>query len=148
MAGSSSPTGLMNIGMWEGSKEDVKQDKRLAKKRGMTMKQWEASEADVKHDTGKSAKGLRGGGLATRGKGIALKKGGSIKEKGTGEVYSSKGAMKRHEKKESPMMEKSEYKGGGIAVKGKGVALKGGGMATRGMGAAYKKGGMAKRKGC
>ena len=76
------------------------------------------------------------------------KKSGAIKEKGTGEMYSSKGAMKRHEMKESPKMEKSEYKGGGLAVKGKGVALKGGGMATRGMGAAYKKGGMSKKKGC
>jgi hypothetical protein len=87
---SKSPTGLMNIGMWEGSKKDVSQDKKLAKKRGMSMKEWEASEADTKHDTQKSMKGL---------------------------------------------------KGGGMAKKGKGVALKGGGMATRGMGAAYKKGG-------
>lgn len=146
--GSSSPTGLMNIGMWEGSKEDVAQDKRLAKKRGMTMKQWEKSGADVKHDTQKSAKGLKGGGIATKGKGIALKKGGSVKEVGTGEKYSSKMAMRRHEGKESPMAEKAEYKrGGGMAVKGKGVALRGGGIATRGMGAAMKKGGMSK-KGC
>ena len=108
---SKSPTGLMNIGMWEGSKKDVSQDKKLAKKRGMSMKDWESSEADTKHDTQKSMKGLKGGGIATRGKGLALKGGGMA------------------------------VKGGGMAVKGKGVALKGGGMATRGMGAAYKKGG-------
>lgn len=54
-----------------------------------------------------------------------------IKEKGTGEVYSSKGAMKRHEMKESPKMEKSEYKRGGT-VKKKKVAMKNGGMAKKG----------------
>lgn len=140
--------GLMNIGMWEGSAKDVAQDKKLAAKRKMTMKQWEESEADVKHDTQKSMKGLRGGGIATRGKGAAYKKGGSIVEKGTGEKYASKSAMRKHEAKEPPMMEKAEYRrGGGMATKGKGVALRGGGIATRGKGAAYKKGGMAK-KGC
>jgi hypothetical protein len=35
---------------WEGSKEDKDEDKKLAKKHGMTMKQWEKSEADKKHD--------------------------------------------------------------------------------------------------
>jgi hypothetical protein len=103
---SNSPTGLMNIGMFdkptkekkmkkkgemfEGSKKDNAQDKKLAKKAGMSMKKYESSALDKKHDAQKSMKGL---------------------------------------------------KGGGMAVKGKGVALMGGGMATRGMGAAYKKGG-------
>lgn len=54
-----------------------------------------------------------------------------IKEKGTGEMYASKGAMKRHEMKESPKMEKSEYKRGGMAKK-KPVAMKKGGMAKKG----------------
>ena len=75
---SRSPTGLMNIGMWEGSKKDVSQDKKLAKKRGMSMKQWESSAADTKHDTQKSAKGLKGGGMAVKGKGAAYKKGGKV----------------------------------------------------------------------
>lgn len=67
-------------------------------------------------------------GLFSKGK----KKNGKIKEKGTGEMYSSKGAMKRHEMKESPKMERSEYKRGGMAAKGKKVALKKGGMAKKG----------------
>jgi len=76
------------------------------------------------------------------------KKGGMIKEAGSGEMYASKAAMKKHEAKESPSMEKSEDKmrGGGIAMRGKGVALRGGGMAARGMGIALKGGGRA--KGC
>ena len=77
MAGQS-PTGLMNLGMWEGSKEDVSQDKKLAKKRGMTMKEWESSQADKKHDAQRSMKGLKGGGMATRGMGAAYKKGGKV----------------------------------------------------------------------
>lgn len=64
-------------------------------------------------------------GLFSKGK----KKNGKIKEKGTGEMYASKGAMKRHEMKESPAMEKSEYKRGGMAKKVKPVAMKKGGMA-------------------
>ena len=75
------------------------------------------------------------------------KKGKMIKEAGSGEMYASKAAMKKHEAAESPAMEKAEHKrGGGIAVKGKGIALRGGGIATRGMGIALKGGGRA--KGC
>jgi len=72
----------MNIGMWEGSKKDVSQDKKLAKKRGMSMKDWEASEADTKHDTQKSAKGLKGGGIAAKGKGMASRGKGAAYKKG------------------------------------------------------------------
>lgn len=36
----------------EGSKKDMAEDKKLAKKAGMTMKQWEKSPADKKHDKG------------------------------------------------------------------------------------------------
>ena len=92
---SHSPTGLMNIGMWEGSKEDVSQDKKLAKKRGMTMKEWETSDADKKHDMQKSAKGLRGGGMATRGMGAAYAEGGMVCKAGGGMVTAKGQGMAR-----------------------------------------------------
>lgn len=38
---------------WEGSKEDKDEDKKLAKKHKMTLKDWEKSAADKKHDTKK-----------------------------------------------------------------------------------------------
>ena len=131
----------MPMKKWEASKEDMAQDKKLAKKHNMSFNEWENSAGDVQHDKQQNMSGLRGGG-------IAMKKGGMIKEAKTGEVYASKAAMKKHEAMESPAMEKSEEKmrGGGIAMKGKGVALRGGGMATRGMGIALKGGGRA--KGC
>jgi len=40
--------------------------------------------------------------------GKMMKNSAMIKEKGTGEMYASKKAMRKHEAKESPMMEKSE----------------------------------------
>ena len=94
---------------WEGSAADTAQDKKLAKKHGMSMTDWEKSSMDTKHDAQQSMKGLRGGGIAVKGKGIALKKGGQVKEAGSGEVYASKAAMKKHEAKESPAMEKAEH---------------------------------------
>lgn len=51
---------------FEGSAKDQAQDKKLAAKRGMTMKQWEASKADDKHDSQKSMKGLKKGGAARK----------------------------------------------------------------------------------
>lgn len=54
---------------WEGSKADEAQDKKLAKKYGMSMKQWEASDKDAKHDRQKSMKGLKKGGKAAHEKG-------------------------------------------------------------------------------
>ena len=54
----------MAKGKWEGSKKDEAQDKKLAKKHGMSMKAWEKSSMDVKHDRQKSMKGLKRGGKA------------------------------------------------------------------------------------
>lgn len=49
---------------WEGSAKDEMQDKKLAKKHHMSMKQWEKSPMDAKHDRQKSMKGLKRGGCA------------------------------------------------------------------------------------
>lgn len=53
------------------------------------------------------------------------RRGGMVKEKGTGEKYTSKKAMMKHEKKESHSMERSEYRKGGA------VMCRGGGLVTR-----------------
>ena len=53
------------------------------------------------------------------------RKGGMVKEKGTGEKYASNKAMMKHERKESPAMERSEYRKGGA------VMCRGGGLVTR-----------------
>jgi hypothetical protein len=61
------PAGLKSGGKaekFEGSAKDQMQDKKLAAKRGMSMKEWEASKADDKHDSQKSMKGLKAGGKA------------------------------------------------------------------------------------
>ncbi len=58
-------------GMVEGSAKDLREDKALAKKHGMSMSEWEKSPQDKKHDAPKKmAKGgaVRGTGCAVRGK--------------------------------------------------------------------------------
>jgi hypothetical protein len=54
---------------FEGSPKDEMQDKKLAKKRGMSMKAWEASEGDKKHDKQQSMAGLKKGGRAAKADG-------------------------------------------------------------------------------
>jgi hypothetical protein len=49
---------------WEHSKKDLAEDKKLAKKHGMSLEAWEKSKLDVKHDTQQSMKGLKKGGHA------------------------------------------------------------------------------------
>ena len=51
--------------VWEGSKKDEAQDKKLAKKYGMSMKKWETSSLDKKHDKQHSTKGLKRGGFTS-----------------------------------------------------------------------------------
>jgi hypothetical protein len=64
MAGSSTPFRKKGgkVSSWEGSKADEAQDKKLAKKHHMSMKEWESSSMDKKHDSQHSAKGLKHGG--------------------------------------------------------------------------------------
>lgn len=47
---------------WEHSKKDLEQDKKLAKKHGMSMEKWEKSALDKKHDKQQSTEGLKKGG--------------------------------------------------------------------------------------
>jgi hypothetical protein len=49
---------------FEGSAKDMMQDKKLAKKRGMSLKAWEKSSADEKHDKQRNMKGLKKGGMS------------------------------------------------------------------------------------
>lgn len=77
MAESSNVNGLMNLGMWEGSKKDLAQDKKLAAKRNMTLKKWETSAADKKHDAQRSVKGLKKGGMVNGGS-VSCRGGGLI----------------------------------------------------------------------
>lgn len=51
---------------WEHSKEDLAEDKKLAKKHGMSMAKWEKSKLDEKHDLQQSMKGLKRGGRLHR----------------------------------------------------------------------------------
>lgn len=54
---------------WEHSKSDLKQDKKLAKKHGMSMAAWEKSKLDEKHDKQQPTKGLKKGGRAAKADG-------------------------------------------------------------------------------
>jgi hypothetical protein len=52
---------------FEGTAKDMAQDKKLAKKRGMSLKAWEKSSADEKHDKQRNMKGLKKGGVTCGG---------------------------------------------------------------------------------
>jgi hypothetical protein len=60
---------------WEHSKADLKQDKKLAKKHGMSLEKWEKSALDAKHDKQQSAKGLCYGGKTKKAGGGMLEAG-------------------------------------------------------------------------
>ena len=96
---------------WEGSKKDEAQDKKLAKKHGMSMSKWEKSSMDAKHDRQKSMKGLKKGGVSSYAKGGGIESKGKTKGK---QVKMCGGGMKG-------------YAGGGVisAKKADGIASKG-----------------------
>jgi hypothetical protein len=60
--GKPAPMAKGGMAKFEGSAKDMAQDKKLAKKHGMSMKAYEKSAIDKKHDRQKSMKGLRKGG--------------------------------------------------------------------------------------
>lgn len=51
---------------WEHSKEDLAEDRKLAKKHHMSMEDWEKSDLDKKHDKQQSTEGLKKGGVAKK----------------------------------------------------------------------------------
>ena len=59
---------------WEHSQRDLREDRKLAKKHGMSMEAWEKSKLDEKHDRQQSMKGLRHGGRAHRDDGGRLQR--------------------------------------------------------------------------
>ena len=76
---------------WEHSKKDLSEDKKLAKKHGMSLEKWEKSKLDEKHDKQQSAKGLKRGGRAD---------GGSAKYLGSGQGKEKEDAEKEYGKRE------------------------------------------------
>ena len=76
---------------WEHSKKDLSEDKKLAKKHGMSLEKWEKSKLDEKHDKQQSTKGLKRGGRAD---------GGSTKYLGAGQGKEKEAAEKEYGKRE------------------------------------------------
>ena len=62
--GKAAPLKKGGMAEFEDSAKDKAQDKKLAKKHKMSMKDWEKSSMDVKHDRQQSMKGLKRGGKA------------------------------------------------------------------------------------
>ena len=60
--------GKVSHAEWEHSKRDLAEDKKLAKKYGMSLEKWEKSSLDKKHDRQQSMKGLRHGGVPSYGR--------------------------------------------------------------------------------
>lgn len=78
----------MSMKEWEGSAKDLAQDKKLAKKHGMTFNKWEKSAMDDKHDRQQSMAGLKRGGKAMR----RFEDGGEVDDKSAGLAASNKEA--------------------------------------------------------
>lgn len=83
------PAKMKNGGKVEGSAKDMREDKAMAKKAGVSMAKWEKSAADKKHDAPKKMAGggmcgpkkMVTGGTVARGMGAA-KRGGAFGKNG------------------------------------------------------------------
>lgn len=95
-----SPYKKGGMAKFEGSAKDEAQDKKLAKKHGMSMKAWEASKMDTKHDKQESMKGLKSGGKAGKWISEAIGKPGAL-HKALGVPAGEKIPAKKLEKAEA-----------------------------------------------
>ena len=95
-----SPYKKGGMAKWEGSAKDEAQDKKLAKKHGMSMKAWESSKMDAKHDKQESMKGLKRGGEAKKWISEAIGKPGAL-HKSLGVPAGEKIPAKKLEKAEA-----------------------------------------------
>ena len=100
MGASGSPYKKGGMAKFEGSAKDEAQDKKLAKKHGMSMKSWEASKMDTKHDKQESMKGLKRGGEAKKWISEAIGKPGAL-HKSLGVPAGEKIPAKKLEKAEN-----------------------------------------------
>ena len=100
MGTSGSPYKKGGMAKFEGSAKDEAQDKKLAKKHGMSMKSWEASKMDTKHDKQESMKGLKRGGEAKKWISEAIGKPGAL-HKSLGVPAGEKIPAKKLEKAEN-----------------------------------------------
>ena len=100
MGTSGSPYKKGGMAKFEGSAKDEAQDKKLAKKHGMSMKAWESSKMDDKHDKQESMKGLKRGGEAKKWISEAIGKPGAL-HKSLGVPAGEKIPAKKLEKAEA-----------------------------------------------
>ena len=143
---------------WEGSKEDLDQDKKLAKKHNMTFSAWEKSKMDEKHDKQQSMKGLKMGGKinkigagkampdATKMGPLGLKKGGSIGMPRTMAGDVEKGSNQLRKFGEAKVQKREATKGRNLGDSGPSVGIETGGMKKGGKVKKMCGGGMSKTK--